>query len=454
MTLNQNKGNIYFLGIGGIGMSALARYFKAKGFSVSGYDRTSTPLTISLEKEGISIHYLEDINLIPTQLDMVIFTPAIPSTNQEYNHLLSMGVKLWKRAEVLGKLSAEHKTLGCAGTHGKTTTSTLLAYLLHKSSVGCQAFLGGISRNFNSNLLLSENSDFIVAEADEFDRSFLQLNPYIAIVTSVDADHLDIYGSKAAIHDAFKEYTKRIKPDGFLVSKKGLQWKGNPPPTATQYTYSITEKADFYCNNIRLITDLYCFDFHHPNGIIKNLTLGIPGLYNVENAAAAIAAALICGVQPEELMQSLPFFKGVQRRFDIQFRNQNTVYIDDYAHHPEEINACIRSARHLYPDKKITGIFQPHLYSRTKDFAIEFAESLSQLDEIILLPIYAARELPRDGVTSKMLLNLIKCNNKQLVEMHDVIDLLKQKELQVLITMGAGDIDTLTTPIVNLLKTK
>lgn len=454
MTTNPQNGIIYFLGIGGIGMSALARYFHAKGYKVSGYDRTITTLTQKLEAEGISIHYTENIALIPEFAEMVIYTPAIPSNNLEFVALKSRGIKLWKRAEVLGKLSAEFKTIGCAGTHGKTTTSTLVAHLLHESSLGCQAFLGGISRNYDSNLLLSSTSEFLVAEADEFDRSFLQLNPYIAIVTSIDADHLDIYKTATAINEAFVQYIEKLKPNGFLIIKKGIKLSANLPSDASKYTYSIKEKADFYAANIKLKKDLYCFDFVHPNGVIKELTLGIPGLYNVENAVAALAAAHLCGASEDELRFSLATFKGVQRRFDIQYKDENTVYIDDYAHHPEEINACIHSARHLYPGKKITGIFQPHLYSRTKDFAIEFAKSLSKLDEIFLLPIYPARELPIEGVNSEMLLNLITNPNKSIVEKEELIGKLKQTKIQILVTMGAGDIDTLVGPINNFLKHK
>ncbi len=453
-TNNPHKSNIYFLGIGGIGMSALARYFNAKGYSVSGYDRTSTTLTQALEKEGITIHYTENIERIPDSPEMIIYTPAIPADNKEYKHLLSTGKKLWKRAEVLGKLSSEYKTIGCAGTHGKTTTSTLVAHLLNESSLGCQAFLGGISRNYNTNLLLNDKSEFLVAEADEFDRSFLQLSPYIAIITSIDADHLDIYKTTSAVEDAFKQFSSKIKPGGTLLLKKGINLDVNLSIDVTLRTYSIKEEADYYVKNLKLETDLYTFDLYHPKGIIKNLTLGIPGLYNVENAVAALAAALECGTTENELREAIFTFKGVKRRFDIQFRSESTIYIDDYAHHPEEINACISSAKHLYPKRKITGIFQPHLYSRTSDFAEEFAKSLSQLDHIILLPIYPARELPLPGVSSEMLLNLIDNPNKELVEKSQIFNLLKHKELDILITMGAGDIDTLVDSITNLLKNK
>ncbi len=454
MTANSHKGNIYFLGIGGIGMSALARYFNAKGYCVSGYDRTITTLSKKLENEGISIHYTESPELIPDSIEMAIYTPAIPADNSEYKFLVASGKKLWKRAEVLGKLSSVYKTIGCAGTHGKTTTSTMVAHLLHESAIGCQAFLGGISRNYNTNLLLSDSSEFLVAEADEFDRSFLHLSPHIAIITSIDADHLDIYKTPEAIKEAFNLFASKVKPSGTLLLKKGIELEVLLAPTSHCRTYSITELADYYAKNITLINGLYRFDLYHPNGIITDLSLGIPGLYNVENAVAALAAALECGAVEDELRKALLSFQGVQRRFDIQFRSRNTIYIDDYAHHPEEIKACINSAKHLFPGRKITGIFQPHLFSRTKDFANEFAQSLSKLDEIILLPIYPARELPLEGVNSEMLLKLISNPMKQITEMHNLINILEKKEIEILITMGAGDIDTLVDPITKLLSTK
>lgn len=443
---------IYFLGIGGIGMSALARYFVAKGFSVHGYDRTPTALTAGLETEGMKIHYQEDISLIPKEIELVIYTPAVPKNNIEFQFLERRGIAMLKRAEVLGRLSSEYKTIACAGTHGKTTVSTLVSHLLHESHVGCQAFLGGISRNFDSNLLLSETSPFLVAEADEFDRSFLQLKPSIAIITSIDADHLDIYGSSDSLVKAFTDFSGKIVPGGRLIMKKGLPLPLDLAPGVACLTYSAGEEADFYASNIRLFNGLYRFDFHHPEGTIENLELGIPGLYNVENAVAALAAAWLCGVGHAELRLGSATFRGVKRRFDIRLKTSGLVYIDDYAHHPKELEACIGSARAMFPHKKLTGIFQPHLFTRTRDFATGFAEALSLLDEIILLPIYPARELPIPGIDSKMLLSLIQNENKSLVSIDKLPEYLNNKHIEVLLTMGAGDIDTLVEPIEKYLK--
>ena len=454
MSLQIKEHKIYFLGIGGIGMSALARYFMAKGYQVHGYDRTSTSLTASLEKEGMKIHYHEDIKLIPAETGLVVYTPAIPADNAELQYLKQSGIRMMKRAEVLGMLSSEYKTIACAGTHGKTTTSTMVSYLLHQSHVGCQAFIGGISRNFGTNLLISQTSPYMVVEADEYDRSFLQLHPYIAIITSIDSDHLDIYTDAASVRDAFTTFTGNIVPQGNLVIKKGLELPLRLPDNGKVYRYAVNEEADFYATNLRLEKNLYHFDFHYPNGKIDNLTLGIPGLYNVENAVAALAAALLAGATPDELCKGLATFSGVKRRFDIRLNENNIVYIDDYAHHPEEINACIRSARDMFPGRKLTGIFQPHLYSRTRDFADDFAKSLALLDEVVLLPIYPARELPIPGVNSEMLLALMHHENKQLVEKTDLPSFFEGKQVEILITMGAGDIDTLVEPLENYLKNK
>jgi len=454
MSLQMNEHKIYFLGIGGIGMSALARYFMAKGYQVHGYDRTSTSLTASLEAEGMKIHYHEDIALIPAETGLVVYTPAIPADNTELQYLKKSGIRMMKRAEVLGMLSSEYQTIACAGTHGKTTTSTMVSYLLHQSHIGCQAFIGGISRNFGTNLLISKTSPYMVVEADEYDRSFLQLHPYIAIITSIDSDHLDIYNNAASVHEAFTTFTGKIISRGILVIKKGLELQLQLPENGKVYRYAVNEEADFYATKLRLENNLYHFDFNYPNGKIDNLTLGIPGLYNVENAVAALAAALLAGATPEELCKGLASFTGVKRRFDIRLNENNKVYIDDYAHHPEEINACIRSARDMFPGRKLTGIFQPHLYSRTRDFADEFAKSLSMLDEVVLLPIYPARELPIPGVNSEMLLALMHHENKQLVDKTDIPSFFEGKQIEILITMGAGDIDTLVEPIETFLKNK
>jgi len=447
MPFNNQAHTIYFLGIGGIGMSALARYFIAKGYFVHGYDRTKTALTAELENEGMIIHYEEDISLIPDEIKLVIYTPAIPKTNIEYQFIERSGIPMMKRAEVLGNLSTEYKTIACAGTHGKTTTSTLVSYLLHESHVGCQAFLGGISRNFENNLLLSDTSPFMVAEADEFDRSFLHLKPTIAIITSVDADHLDIYGSPDSLKKAFTEFTGKIVPHGTLIIKKGIELPLALPSESNCLTYAVDEEADYYASNISLVGGLYHFDLHHAEGTIENLVLGIPGFYNVENAVAALAAALLCGATPMELREGLSSFKGVRRRFDIRLNLNGLVYIDDYAHHPQELKACISSARAMFKGRRLTGIFQPHLFTRTRDFAEGFAEVLCLLDEIMLLPIYPARELPIPGIDSELLLSLISHRNKILISKDELPEYLKGKHIEVLLTMGAGDIDTLVEPI-------
>lgn len=454
MSLHIKEHKIYFLGIGGIGMSALARYFLAKGYQVHGYDRTPTSLTASLEEEGMKIHYHEDIALIPAETGLVVYTPAIPADNAELKYLRESGIRMMKRAEVLGMLSSEYKTIACAGTHGKTTTSTMVSYLLHQSQIGCQAFIGGISRNFGTNLLISKTSPYMVVEADEYDRSFLHLHPYIAIITSTDSDHLDIYTNAASVHEAFSSFTGNIVSGGCLVIRKGLELPLHLPENGKIYRYAVNEEADFYATNLRLENNLYHFNFHYPTGKIDNLTLGIPGLYNVENAVAALAAAHLAGATPEELYKGLAGFTGVKRRFDIRLNENNKVYIDDYAHHPEEINACIRSARDMFPGRKLTGIFQPHLFSRTRDFAYDFAKSLSRLDEVVLLPIYPARELPIPGVNSEMLLALMHHDNKHLVAKTDIPSFFEDKQIEILITMGAGDIDTLVEPLENYLKNK
>jgi UDP-N-acetylmuramate--alanine ligase len=399
------------------------------------------------------IHYAEDISLIPAKTGLAVFTPAIPADSLELLYLQKSGVRMMKRAEVLGMLSSEYKTIACAGTHGKTTTSTMVSHLLQSSEVKCQAFLGGIARNFDSNLLISETSSFMVAEADEYDRSFLHLHPYIAIITSIDSDHLDIYGTHDAIKEAFSSFTGNIVPEGNLIMKKGLDLPLRSPAECKVYSYAVNDEADFYATDLQIENGLYHFDFNYPHGRIQNLTLGIPGLYNVENAIAALAAALLAGAKPDELIAGLASFKGVKRRFDIRINESNLVYIDDYAHHPEELNACISSARAMFPGRKLTGIFQPHLFTRTRDFATEFAHSLAQLDEVLLLPVYPARELPIEGINSQMLLSLMAHNNKYLVQKTDFPAHFEGNRPEVLLTMGAGDIDTLVDPIENFFRT-
>jgi len=454
--LNLNKINtIYFLGIGGIGMSALARFFQSKKKNVFGYDKTPSQLTDELMAEGMNIHFEENIQLLPENVDVVIYTPAIPANNKEYQWFIENKIPMMKRSEILGILSDSFKTIAIAGTHGKTTTSTLTAHLLKQSSLDCTAFLGGIAKNYQTNLLLSDKSNLLVAEADEFDRSFLHLHPHSAIITSADADHLDIYKNKNQLQLAFVQFASQVKPKGNLIIKKGVNLNLNPDNQSILYSYSLENGADFFPENIQIQNGLYTFDFVTPDKVMKNMKLGLPGLFNVENAIAALAVAYLNGVNEQELRTGLGSFLGVKRRFDFRINNPGMIYIDDYAHHPAELKACITSARHLFPGKKISGIFQPHLYSRTRDFADEFALSLDLLDEIILLPIYPARELPIKGIDSEMLLRKIKNPNKTLLSKNQLVDeLIKNTKLEVLLTLGAGDIDRLVPIIEETLKNR
>jgi UDP-N-acetylmuramate--alanine ligase len=439
--------NVYLVGIGGIGMSALARYFKTLGMFVAGYDKTATTLTDQLIAEGIDVHFEDKLSLIPSQIysekenTLIIYTPAVPNYHYEFNYFKEREYMLMKRAEVLGVIFSNRKGIAVAGTHGKTTTSTMLAHLLKQSAVDCSAFLGGISKNYSSNLLLSDKSDIVVAEADEFDRSFLRLYPHLAIVTSVDADHLDIYGTHEEVIKSFNQFTQQISENGYLIYKKGISLSLEGMNDVQVYTYSVGEVADFYPTNIRLFNGLYSFDIQTPMGLINDLTLGVSGKMNLENSIAAIAAALILEVKPAELRASLASFAGVKRRFETHVNNKNFVYIDDYAHHPEELKACVNSAKDVFPGKKITGIFQPHLFTRTRDFADGFAESLSLFDSVILLEIYPARELPIPGITSEIIFDKLTCTNKTLCTKDQLMEVLKKHRPEVLITVGAGDID-------------
>jgi len=443
--------NIYFLGIGGIGMSALARFFNKMNKRVAGYDRVSSPLTQDLEKEGIAIHYTDNVTNIPSEYlsskqTLVVYTPAIPKDHLEWNYFQKEGFEILKRAEVLGLISKASKTLAVAGTHGKTTISTMTAHLLNCSKLKANGFLGGISKNFNSNLVLAENTDLVVTEADEFDRSFLQLYPHKALISSMDADHLDIYGAKEQLQDSFFEFVNQIEDGGFLVQKLDL-----PHPereNITRYTYSVNEnKADFYATDIHLNIDTYQFNLSTPLGVFLNLELGVPGLVNLENAIGASALAILSGVEEAELREGLKSYMGVKRRFDYRIKNENLIYIDDYAHHPEELKAFISSVRAIYPNKKISGVFQPHLFSRTKDFAPEFAKSLSLLDELFLMDIYPARELPMEGVSSEIIFKDVKIQNKTLCNKENLMGILKPKEFEILLTLGAGDIDQFVSQI-------
>jgi UDP-N-acetylmuramate--alanine ligase len=446
-----NIHKIYFLGIGGIGMSALARYFLLKGAEVHGYDKTPTSLTKQLEAEGMKIHFSEDSSSIPDSIDLVIYTPAVPNDHAEFLYFKSSDIPILKRAEVLGLISSAYQTIAVAGTHGKTTITTMTAHLLTQSKAGCSAFLGGISKNYNTNLLFNNTSENMVVEADEFDRSFLQLHPQTAIITSMDADHLDIYGSKANLKESFLKFASQVKEGGNLIINHNLYNEFvNQNFKSKFYTYGIECKADFAARNITLSHGLYTFDLEYPGGYITNLTLGLQGYYNIENSVAAIAASILNGVNDQEIHYSLPTFSGVMRRFDIRINLPGLVYIDDYAHHPEELKACISSARRLFSGRKITGIFQPHLYTRTRDFADQFARSLELLDELILLEIYPARELPIKGITSSWLLEKVNLNIKSLLSTDDLLIHLKKNKPDVLLTMGAGDVDLLVKPIEQL----
>ncbi|GAB7086379.1 UDP-N-acetylmuramate--L-alanine ligase [Marinifilum fragile] len=444
--------NIYFVGIGGIGMSAIARYFHSIGKNVFGYDRTSTKLTGELIEEGINITFEDDLDTIPNEFlnkenTLIVFTPAIPKDHQQLSYFRLNRFTIMKRSQVLGLLSDDLNGIGIAGTHGKTTVSTITAHIFNKSKMGCNAFLGGISRNYQSNLLLSKDSPWVILEADEFDRSFLQLHPKIALITSMDADHLDIYGDKSELVKSFQEYAGQIKQDGILVHKKGLHLEDIE---VEKYTYSLNEVADFYAKNLTLVEGFYQFDLVHPYGVFEKLKFSYPGKINVENAIGACSVAILGGVEEDEIRTALSSFEGVRRRFDYQIRKDNLVFIDDYAHHPKELKESISSVRDIYPNKKITGIFQPHLYTRTRDFAEGFAKSLSLLDEVILLDIYPARELPIEGVNSRMIMKNITVPVR-ICTKEELIDLLKQKDLEVLLTLGAGDIDKLVEPIKNML---
>ena len=445
--------NVYFIGIGGIGMSAVARYYNHAGYNVSGYDKTPSKLTAKLEAEGISIHYTADISYVPKDKDetLVIYTPAIPKDMEELVYVQENGYRTVKRSRALGEIASNQKCLGVAGTHGKTTTSTLLSHLYTHSGEGCSAFLGGISKNYHTNLLLSKNP-VLVAEADEFDRSFLQLFPDIAIITSTDADHLDIYGNADTLKEAFAEFASQIKPDGALILKKGVSIDLSNVK-AKVYSYSYSEAADFYAANIKLQGNGHLvFDLVYPSGTIEGCTVGIPGWVNVENGVAAAAAALLGGIAPEKVKAALASFQGEERRFDIHVNAPGLTYIDDYAHHPEELSSAISSIRNIFPGRKITAIFQPHLYTRTRDFAADFAKSLSMVDELALLDIYPARELPIEGVTSEIIFKDVTVGNKIMLKKEETLEWLKGREVDILITFGAGDIDRLVVPIEEMLK--
>ena len=453
--MNNTINTYYFLGIGGIGMSALARYFAARGFRVLGYDRTASPLTHQLEQEGIEVQYDDQLDVV-MQLDvattLVVRTPAVPDDTPVYVYLREQGFRLMKRAEVLGLLTRMNRALCVAGTHGKTTTSTMLAHLLHGSHLGCNAFLGGISNNYNTNLLIDTNSDLVVVEADEYDRSFHHLTPYMSVITSMDADHLDIYGTEQSYYDSFAHYASLVTDA--LIVKRGVALDRDGLK-AKVYTYAVEEDADFSAHNVRYDNGVVVFDYHALGEVIADMRLCVPVWVNVENSVAALAIGYLLGLREQELREGLESFAGVYRRFNMHVNTSHVCYIDDYAHHPEELRASIESVRRLYPNRRLMVVFQPHLYSRTRDFADGFAQVLSDVDALLLLPIYPARELPIEGVTSDWLLTMVHSDElalAQVVEKNQLVERIVElvqawSEPCVVMTLGAGDIDRLVLDI-------
>ena len=454
----DNIKSVYFLGAGGIGMSAIARYFLKKGLVVGGYDKTPSDLTRQLEKEGMLIHYEEDLEMIPhicKQKDscLVVYTPAIPEEHLELQYFRANGFEVQKRAQVLGTLTQTHKGLCVAGTHGKTTTSTMCAHIIHQSQLDCNAFLGGISKNYGTNYILSD-SDFVVIEADEFDRSFHWLRPWMSVITSTDPDHLDIYGTKEAYLESFRHYTELIQPGGALIIHRGLEMEENLQDGVRRYDYALTE-GDFHAENIRIANGEITFDFISPIECVKDVQLGQPIPINIENGIAAMAMAQLNGCTAEELRYGMQTYGGVDRRFDFKIKTDSLVFLSDYAHHPKEILQSVKSIRELYKDKHITAIFQPHLYTRTRDFYNDFADALSLLDEVVLTEIYPAREEPIPGVTSGLIYDRLKEGvSKKMIRKDEVLDFVKERHFEVLVVLGAGDLDSLVPQITKLLKSK
>ena len=450
---------VYFVGAGGIGMSAIARYFIHRGVVVAGYDKTPSALTQQLEKEGMIIHYEEDINEIPHACRdkascLVVYTPAIPATHQELTWFRDNGFEVQKRAQVLGILTRTHKGLCVAGTHGKTTTSTMCAHIMHQSHVDCNAFLGGISKNYGTNYILSDSSDYVVIEADEFDRSFHWLRPWMTVITATDPDHLDIYGTKEAYLESFRHYTELIQPGGALIIHTNLEMKPNVQQGVKTYTYS-RDEGDFHADNIKIDNGNITFDFISPIENITGITLGQPVPINIENGVAAMALAQLNSCTAQEIKYGMETYHGVERRFDYKIRNDRHVLLSDYAHHPKEIKQCAKSLRELYKGRKITVIFQPHLYSRTHDFYLDFADALSHFDEVILTEIYPAREQPIPGVTSQLIYDNLKPGvEKSMIRKDDVLDLVKKRDFDVLVTLGAGDLDNMVPQITRIIKEK
>ena len=444
--------NVYFIGIGGIGMSAIARYFKFKGYEVSGYDRTPSELTAKLESEGIGVHYEDNVGFIPKDVEetLVIYTPAVPAELSELRYVFDNGYRVVKRSKALGEITAGQTCLAVAGTHGKTTTSTLVAHIITEGGHGCSAFLGGISKNYGTNLLMS-HTPTVVAEADEFDRSFLQLHPSIAAITAMDADHLDIYGDLAHVQEAFREFASQVSET--LILKYGCPVSDDQTP-ARIYTYHFDDqRADIHSTNLRLDgTGHYTYDLVYPGGILTDIRVGTLGWLNVENSIAAAAICLCYGIDAQKIRHAIGTFEGAQRRLDEHINTPTLTYIDDYAHHPAELSSAISSIRGIFPGRKITGVFQPHLYTRTRDFADEFAEALSALDKLILLDIYPAREEPIPGVSSEIIFNAVTAPEKVLLKREELMDYLKDEKLDVLVTFGAGNIDRFIEPIRQMLQ--
>lgn len=451
--------SVYFIGAGGIGMSALVRYFLSLGKMVAGYDRTPSALTERLIAEGAAIHYEDSCTLIPENCKdksytLVVYTPAVPQDHSELTWFRKQGFEVQKRAQVLGTITCSRRGLCVAGTHGKTTTSSMAAHLVYGSHVGATAFLGGISQNYGTNLLLSDKSDYVVIEADEFDRSFHHLRPYMSVITSTDPDHLDIYGTPEAYWESFEKYTSLIRPDGVLIIHEGLEVTPHVQPGVRVYTYS-RDKGDYHAENIRIGGGEILFDLVYPDGIVKDIQLGVPLSVNIDNGIAAMAMAQLAGVSDQELRDGMATFRGVERRFDFKLKSDTKAYLSDYAHHPAEIRQSALSIRELYAGRKVTAIFQPHLYSRTQDFYREFADSLSLFDEVILTDIYPAREAPIPGVTSRLIYDNLAANvQKQMISKNDVLATVeaKKNELEVLVTLGAGDIENYATEITKILK--
>ena len=451
--------SVYFVGAGGIGMSAIARYFLHKGLVIAGYDKTPSELTHQLEKEGMMIHYEENVNLIPEACrqpltTLVVYTPAIPSTHAELKYFHDNNFVIEKRAQVLGTLTRTHKGLCFAGTHGKTTTSTMCAHIMHQSHLDCNAFLGGISKNYGTNYILSTHSDYVVIEADEFDRSFHWLRPWMSVITSTDPDHLDIYGTKEAYLESFRHYTELIQPGGALIIHKDLEMKQHVQEGVKVYNYS-REEGDFHAENIQIKNGTITFDFISPIEIVKNVELGQPIPINIENGVAAMAMAQLNGCTAEELREGMRTYGGVDRRFDFKIKNDRHVFLSDYGHHPKEILQSAKSLKELYSDRKITAIFQPHLYTRTRDFYKDFADALSHFDEVILTEIYPAREQPIEGVTSKLIYDNLRPNiEKKMIQKDDVLNFVKAHDFDVLVVLGAGNLDNYVPEIAEIIKAK